>query len=75
MHVETARQQSWAVQSRPNQPEQLLGPTSNLCRKTAQMYSIASVPGATSIHGQRLQGATITNNHGTSIKVTFEAAL
>ncbi|HNP99709.1 MAG TPA: T9SS type A sorting domain-containing protein, partial [Bacteroidia bacterium] len=62
---------SWAVQSRPNQPGAITGPTSNLCRKTAQMYSIASVPGATSYTWTVPSGATITNNYGTSIKVTF----
>ncbi|HRH67816.1 MAG TPA: T9SS type A sorting domain-containing protein, partial [Bacteroidia bacterium] len=62
---------SWAVQSKPNQPGVISGPTKNLCRKTGQIYSISAVPGAASYMWTVPSGATITNNYGTSIKVTY----
>ncbi|HKR06253.1 MAG TPA: T9SS type A sorting domain-containing protein, partial [Bacteroidia bacterium] len=59
------------VQSKPNAPGAISGPTVNLCNKTGQTFSIAAVPGATSYTWTKPSGATITNNYGTSIKVNF----
>ena len=60
-----------AVRSTPLAPGTISGPTSNVCRKSGNTYSIAAVTGATSYTWTVPSGASITNNSGTSIKVTY----
>ena len=61
-----------AVQSKPNTPGTLTGPTSNVCRKSGQVYSVAAVAGATSYTWTVPSGATISGNStGNSISVNY----
>jgi len=62
---------SLAVQSMPNAPGAITGPTNGVCHATNQVYSIASVPGATSYTWTVPTGVSITSNLGTSIHVSY----
>ncbi|HNP49026.1 MAG TPA: T9SS type A sorting domain-containing protein, partial [Bacteroidia bacterium] len=59
------------VRSTPLAPGAITGPVSSVCRASNQTYSIAAVSGATSYTWTVPSGATITNNSGRTIKVTF----
>ncbi|MCX6274501.1 MAG: MBG domain-containing protein [Bacteroidetes bacterium] len=61
-----------AVQSKPNTPGTITGPTSNVCRKSGQVYSVAAVAGATSYTWTVPSGATISGSStGNSISVNY----
>ena len=61
-----------AVQSKPNTPGAITGPTSNVCRKSGQVYSVAAVAGATSYTWTVPYGASISgSSSGSSVNVTF----
>jgi len=60
------------VSSVPAVPGSISGPTTNLCRKTGQVYSVSSVANATSYTWTVPSGATISGSStGRSITVNF----
>ena len=63
---------SFAVRSKPSAPGIISGPTSNVCKKSGQVYSVAAVTGATFYIWTVPSGVTINTGYLTnSISVTY----